>query len=442
MSPAVLLAGIFAVNAAAILAFWWFATGSQPVHGAADLLNAIGRLTGLFGTYLVLWQLLLISRLPWLERAIGMERNLRLHRLNAYLSLGLIGAHAVFQTAGYMAGDSLSIVGQLGDFIYHYDGLLMAIVALALMAGVVVVSIGLPRRSLSYETWYFIHLYIYLAVALAFLHQVATGTDFIHNPLFTAYWVVLYVAVFACLLAFRIGLPLVRWQRHRLEVLETVREGSRTTSVYIGGEDLDQLHYRPGQFFIWRFLDRRRWSEAHPFSVSAPPNSDHLRLTVRAIGDFSKDLTELRPGTPVLVEGPFGSFTIDACRGDRALLLAGGIGITPLRALAEEMAEQGMDVCLLYRVRRERDIIFGTELHELKTALGVRVEFLVSERDAKRKGPSAEWLRPHNLARLVPDILDRDVFVCGPAAMLTDARRSLEDLGVEPDRVHVEVFRF
>jgi predicted ferric reductase len=440
--PAALLAAVFAVNGLAILAFWWFSSGSLPVRGAADLLNVLGRLTALAGTYLVLWQLLLISRVPWTERAIGMERNLRLHRLNAYLALGLIGAHAVFQTAGYMAGDGLSAVAQTADFISHYEGLLMAIVALALMLGVVLVSIGLPRRQVSYETWYFIHLYVYLAVALAFLHQLTTGLDFIHNPWFAGYWIALYVVVASAVLGFRIAQPLARWRRHNLQVLETVREASRTTSIYVGGEGLDRIRYRPGQFMIWRFLDRRRWSQAHPFSLSSVPNADHLRLTVRANGDFSKDVAALRPGTPVLVEGPFGSFTIDACRGDKALLVAAGIGITPLRALAEEMGERGMDVCLIYRVRRAQDVVFGGELHDLQTALGVRVEILIRELDAKRKSPSADWLRPHNLVRLVPDIRDRDVFVCGPAAMLADARRSLEALGLEPDRVHVEVFRF
>lgn len=442
LSPAgFVVAVVFGVNAAAILGFWWFATGSQPVHGWADLLNAAGRVTALAGTYLILWQLLFMARIPWLEAAIGMERNLRLHRLNAYGALGLIGAHAAFQTVAYMLGDGLDVIGQLGDFINHYEGGLMAIVALALMLGLVLISIGVARPRLSYEAWYFIHLYAYLAVALAFLHEIAIGSDFINNPLFVDYWVVLNVVVVAALV-FRVVAPLWRWERHRFHVLETVREASRTTSVYVGGYGLDRLGFKPGQFMIWRFLDRDRWSQAHPFSLSTVPNGDYLRITVRGIGDFSSAIAQVAPGTPVLLEGPFGRFTIDACRGSSALLLAAGIGITPLRALAEEMAEEGMDVVLLYRVARERDIAFREELEELRDGLGVRVEYLVAETEAKRKGPSSEWLQPHRLARMVPDIHDRDVFVCGPSGMIEDALRSLDALEIDRERVHVEMFRF
>jgi predicted ferric reductase len=437
----VVVAVIFATGGALLLVFWLFATGSQPVSGLADFLNVLGRLTGLAGTYLVLWQLVLLSRIPWLEDAIGMERGLRLHRLNAYASLGLIGAHAVFQTLGYMLGDGLGVIGQLADFINHYQGALMAIVALLLMLGVVAVSIGVPRRRLSYETWYFIHLYTYLAVALAFLHEVAIGSDFVNNPLFTAYWVLLYVAVACALVGFRVAMPLVRWWDHRFHVLETVQEASRVTSVYVGGWDLERFRFKPGQFMIWRFLDGRRWSQAHPFSLSAVPNGDYMRMTVRAAGDFSGAIAALRPGTPVLVEGPFGRFTLDSCHGDKALLIAGGIGITPLRPLAEEMALEGMDVCLLYRVTSGRDIAFRDELEDLSATLGVRIEYLVAA-EVRRREPSNEWLKPHRLHRMVPDARERDAFVCGPPQMIQDAIRSLEAIGVETDRIHTEVFRY
>ncbi len=441
LQAGVVLAAIFGFGGALLLLLWMLATGSQPVVGPADFLNELGRLTGLAGTYLVLWQLVLMSRIPWLEDAIGLERGLRVHRLNAYASLGLIGLHAVFQTLGYMLGDGLNVIGQLADFINHYEGALMAIVALLLMLGVVAVSIGAPRRWLSYETWYFIHLYVYLAVALAFLHEIAIGADFVNNPLFTAYWVLLYVLVAGALAGYRVALPLRRWWKHRFYVLETVPEAAHVTSVYVSGADLERIPFKPGQFMIWRFLDGRRWSQAHPFSLSAVPNGDYMRMTVRAVGDFSRAIATLRPGTPVLVEGPFGRFTVDACRGDKVLLLAAGIGITPLRPLAEQMAAGGMDVCLFYRVASRRDIAFRGELDELSAEFGVRIEYLVAD-EGRRREPSNEWLKPHRLHKLVPDARERDAFICGPTPMIRDAIRSLEAIGVDAGRVHTEVFRF
>src|SRR4029079_368263 len=129
-----------------VLAFWWLATGEVPVKTTADELNTIGRLTALVGTYLLLWQLLFIARIPWLERAFGMERLVWLHRWNAYLAMGLISVHAVAQTVGYQLDTGFSTFAQLGDFIAHYEGVLPAIAGLMVLLAVTVLSIVTARR--------------------------------------------------------------------------------------------------------------------------------------------------------------------------------------------------------------------------------------------------------------------------------------------------------
>jgi len=123
---------ICALNAAVILAFWWFSSGFEITRGLADALNGLGRVTGLLGTYFVLWQLLLMARLPTLEDAFGLERMAVLHKWNGYLSIGLLVAHAIFQTAGYQLANGHDLVAQLSDFSNRYPGLLAAIVALVL----------------------------------------------------------------------------------------------------------------------------------------------------------------------------------------------------------------------------------------------------------------------------------------------------------------------
>ncbi|MBO0683339.1 MAG: ferric reductase-like transmembrane domain-containing protein, partial [Candidatus Dormibacteraeota bacterium] len=170
---------LFALNAALVVGFWWASTGAQPMRSLGDVLNAVGRITGLLGTYLVLWQLLLMTRQPWLDAAFGLDKLARLHRWNGYLALGLLLAHAVFQTLGYQLSDGMNTLAQLGDFVNAYEGLLPAIVGLLLLVIIVGVSIAVTRRRLAYETWYFVHLYTYLGIALAFGHEIAVGADFI-----------------------------------------------------------------------------------------------------------------------------------------------------------------------------------------------------------------------------------------------------------------------
>ena len=278
---------MFAINTGAILAFWWLSSGFEITRTSSDAFNGLGRVTGLLGTYLVLWQLLFMARLPWLERAFGLERMAVLHKWNGYLVIALLVGHAIFQTLGYQLGDGKDVAAQLGDFITSYDGLLAAIVSLGLFIVVVVASITIAARHLAYETWYFIHLYAYLAVVLAFSHQLATGVDFAGNPAFVWYWCFLYGVVAASILLFRVIEPVATYRRHRFRVQAVEREARGVFSVYISGRDLDQFEAEAGQFAIWRFLDRTRWWQAHPFSISAIPDGRRLRITVKNIGDFT-----------------------------------------------------------------------------------------------------------------------------------------------------------
>jgi predicted ferric reductase len=437
----VALVAVFFVGLWIALFFWWRASGAVPVKTTADRLNTLGRIAAIVGTYLLLWQLLFVSRVPWLERAFGMERLIWLHRWNAYAAVVLIGAHAVLQTIGYQLDGGLDTGRQLMDFIEHYEGLLPAIAATALLLVVTGTSIGIARRKVPYPAWYFVHLYSYLAVALAYAHQPATGSDFINNPGFEVYWWTLYAIVFAAVALYRFVLPTWRSARHGFRVDRVEREASGAVSIYVTGRDLAAFQFEPGQFAIWRFLDARRWWEAHPFSLSATPNDEYLRLTVKRDGDFGRHVGSIRAGTPVLVEGPFGRFTRASCTRPKALLIAGGIGITPIRALAEDLAGDGVDVCLLYRCSHESDVAFRHELGELVARHRVRVEYLISDR-ALRGRPGGEWLLPNNLRTLVPDVAEREIFVCGPIGLTKKIRRSLDQLGVGLAQIHAEAFQF
>ncbi len=431
--------GVFALNAGLISGFWWFSSGFEVTHSASDALNGLGRVTGLLGTYLVLCQLLLMARSRWLESGLGFERMAVLHKWNGYLAVSLLIAHGVFQTLGYQLGDGKDVASQLADFIVHYPGLLGATVALGLFVALAAVSVVIARRHMAYETWYYIHLYTYLAVALAFTHQVATGVDFAGNPLFVAYWYLLYASTVGLLVLHRVVEPLLSYQRHHFHVQAVQKEARGVFSIYIAGRNLRDFKPQAGQFAIWRFVDRNRWWQAHPFSISAIPDGHRLRITVKNIGDFSAGIHTLKVGTPVLIEGPFGKFT-ERPAGRRVLLIAGGIGITPIRPLAEEMAADGYDVRVLYRAHGPGDLIFKAELEELKDRHGVRLDYLLTD-DGGRKRPHDAWFRVEALVRLVPEIKERVVYICGPTAMATTLNRSLRTIGVPPDHIRTEAFR-
>jgi predicted ferric reductase len=424
------LALVAAANGVVVTVLWLRAGGLTGVHDTTDALISAGRITGLLGAYLALVLVLLLGRIPPLDRALGLDRLAVWHRRLGRLCLLLLVAHTVLITAGYALGDGVSAWSEVGRLIESYPGVITATAGLLLLMAVVVTSAVAARRRLRYETWYFIHLYAYVAIALAFSHQVATGREFVGAPAARAYWIALYVAALAALVGFRVVLPLARSVRHRLRVERVVPEGPGVVSVDIGGVGLDRLGARAGQFFGWRFLTRDRWWEVHPFSLSAAPDGRRLRITVKALGDFTGRLAAIPPGTRVVVEGPYGGLASAQRRHGAVALIAGGAGITPIRALLEDLRG---DIVLVYRAAREDDVILREEVEALARERGATIHYVLGERNG-------DLLSPAHLRALVPDIAARDVYVCGPPAMAEATEASLREAGVARRQIIVERF--
>ncbi|HSO94162.1 MAG TPA: ferric reductase-like transmembrane domain-containing protein, partial [Candidatus Dormibacteraeota bacterium] len=328
---------VVAINAALVIAMWVRHGGLTQLASSSAKFTAAGQITALVGTYFALVQVLLMARSPWLERRFGMDGLAQWHHWLGFSVTILISAHVVLSTVGYALGDGSSLAQEAWTLVTTYPYVLMATVATGLLIMVAVTSLRYARSRVRYETWRFVHLYAYLAIALAFGHELAVGSDFTEDAIARWYWVGLYVALILCLSTFRIGEPLKRSLRHRLEVSRVVPEAPGIVSVYFSGRHLNELEAKAGQYFRWRFLTRNGWWRTNPFSLSAKVNSDYLRITVKGVGDASRELQQLRPGTKVAIEGPYGLFTTGKMTRNKVLLIAGGIGITPLRALIEEI---------------------------------------------------------------------------------------------------------
>jgi predicted ferric reductase len=419
--------GLYAVLAANAVAVTSFAV---QAGFASNALVVVGRFAGLYAALLMAFQLLLVARLPWLDRRIGMDRLTNWHRWTGFGLLWTLVGHVVFIAFGYAESSSMNPVNQLVDLAETVEGVFRAVVAMGLILVVGGVSARWTRRRLAYETWHFIHLYTYVAVVLAFTHQVAAGTTFTTSSTATVYWYTVWGVALGSVLLGRLALPLWRNWRHQLRVEAVVPEADNVVSVYITGRDLDRLPARAGQFFLWRFLTKDRWWQANPFSLSAAPDGTRLRLTAKAAGDGSAGLRHLMPGTRVFAEGPYGAFTAMHRTRPEALLIAGGVGVTPIRALLEEIHGHAV---VVYRVAGERDAVLYEELRELAVAKGAELHLVTGP-------PVPDRLAPRELAALVPDIAQRDVFLCGPPPMMNAVLGTLRELGVPKPQIHFERF--
>ncbi|WP_413812291.1 ferric reductase-like transmembrane domain-containing protein [Streptomyces sp. OE57] len=419
-------------GAAAVLALWWNDTPS--VVGAAGWLTGAGRITGLLAGYACAILLLLMARVPLLDRAIGTDRLARWHALGGRYTISLACAHVLLIIWGYSLESHTGAVDEATTLVLHYPDLLKGTIGFSLFLITAMVSARAVRRRIPYETWHLLHFATYLAVFLVFGHQLSDGADFTGYRPAQLVWYALYIAVAALLAWYRFAVPVRRALRHRLYVSEVRPEAPGVVSVYLSGSGLAELRAEAGQFFRWRFLTRGMWWAANPYSLSAAPHPAYLRITVKASGGHSAALARLRPGTRVFAEGPYGAFTARRRRARKTLLLGGGVGITPLRALFETLPGE---VILVYRARRPEDLALRGELDALAAERGAAVHYVVDEPAAYSSPLTAGALRG-----LVPDIAERDVYLCGPPGMTEAALCALREAGVERRRVHHESFAF
>lgn len=398
--------------------------GGRPAAASA------GRLAALWSSDLLLLQVVLMARIPLVERSFGRDTLARWHRWTGSASFLLLLAHLVLATATHAA-------------VLSTPGVLLAGLGTAALTLVVGTSVRRARRRLRYESWHLLHLYAYLGIGLALPHVLWSGQDFVDSPVTRAYWWGLYLFAAGSVLVFRLGMPLMRTLRHRPVVDAVVPEAHGLVSVHIRGRELDRLPVRAGQFFVWRFLDGPGWSRGNPFSLSGPPSGDRLRITVKSLGDGSARVTRLAPGTRVLLEGPYGRLTAESYRGGPVTMLACGVGITPLLALLWDLPYGQGQATLIYRARHAHEVAFLGEIEWLAERRGVRLVPLIGPRAQPGSWLPAEYADytgAEALRVLAPDIATHDLYVCGPDPWTDAVHAAARAAGVPAAQLHRERF--
>jgi predicted ferric reductase len=428
-----------------VIALWLSGRGVQLLGaGPADLLTSLGRLSGLVAADLLLVQVFLMARVPMIERSYGQDELARRHRLVGFWSFNLLMVHVGLILGGYTLRDHNNLVRETWDVATTYGGMLLAVAGSAALTAVVVTSVRAARRRLRYESWHLLHLYAYVGVGLSVPHEIWTGADFTTSHLARVYWWSAYAVALGAILLYRVALPVWRTLRHGLTVREVVREGPDVVTVSLAGRGLHRMPVQAGQYFVFRFLDGPGWSRGNPYSLSASPSPDRLRVTAKAAGDGSSRLAGLRPGTKVAVEGPYGRLTGERRVTGKLAMFACGIGITPLRALLEELPYRPGDATLVYRAHDTEDVLFYSELEQLARRRGITVHYLLGRRIRGRSSwlpeSSAAWSDEDAMRQLVPGIKGYDVYVCGPDRWMDAVCAAASGVGLPPNQLHQERF--
>ena len=399
------------------------------------VITTISRFFALTGSYLAIIGLLLIARIPWVENALGHDRLVVWHRKAMPYALYMITLHVLLVGLGYAGAEGKFVAQELWIMTTTYPWMLPAMAGFILLIAAGITSYKNVRTKMKYETWWVIHLYTYLGVALSFMHQILTGGMFIGHPLNRAYWIGLYLSVVVAIVTWRIVIPLNRSFRHDLKLSRIEIEAADVVSLYVSGKNIKQLGAQGGQFFNWRFLAKDRWHESHPFSLSAAPTNEELRFTVKHLGDATKTISSIPIGTRVVIEGPYGIFTRDmAYQFKHVTLIGGGVGITPLRAIIDEIPDS-TSISVLYRARSVADLVLKDELDQLAKERNIQLHYLVGSR-------TEHPINEVNIKRYVPRFADSDVYVCGPESLIQDVISAAKSAGIPKNRVHHEAFLY
>jgi predicted ferric reductase len=397
---------------------------------------SISRLAALTGSFFAIVGIFFVARIPVVEKGVGYDRLVAWHRKLGPWSLYLILIHVLFIVLSFAGQDQIPLYKEMWIFLQTFPWMWPALAGFILMMLAGVTSYKKARAKMSYETWWIVHIYTYIAIAASFMHQVLNGQMFVNHPLNRLYWTALYVLMAAAVIIYRIGIPLVRSIRVGLVVEKVVEEGPGLISVIMRGRNVRLLKAEGGQFFGWRFLTRGHFLMSHPYSLSAAPTEKYLRITIKDLGDHSRATRHIKPGTRVFVEGPYGAFTAGRATQPHVVMVGGGVGITPIRALMEEF-KSGVQLDVFYRVSKPEELILKDELDYLVAQSNglTRVHYLAGSRT--QYPMDAEFIKAY-----APRAADSDIYICGPEALVETVRKAAADLGVPKNRFHDEDFAF
>lgn len=435
-----LVGTLWASGAAAILLF--LASGGASMFTTiSGTFTGIGITSGLVGTDFILVMLVLAARVPVLDRVIGHDRAIALHRSLGKPAIYLLLAHAALLLIGYGIASGINPIAEIGSMLAIPD-MPLAFIGLGLLIVVVVTSLVAVRKKFSYEGWHIVHLLSYAAVLVAVPHQLSVGQILAGGTFERAYWISLYVLAFGSILTYRFAEPAVSSLRHRIRVDRVEQMAPGVVSIHLRGKDLRSLGSSGGQFFIWRFWTPRTWWHSHPISLSAMPTDGTARITVRDLGNGTRSISTLPTGTAVSIEGPYGLFTDAARTAPRLAIVVAGIGITPVRALLEQSNLAPGEATILLRASDKNETYLWNEIISLAASKGAIVYTMIGRRAQRGPAwmPAADAQRGVTLRSIFPRLAESDLYVCGPTAWLDLVEADARAAGIPEHQLHTERF--
>ncbi len=381
----------------------------------------------------------LTARFRYVTEPWGEDVIYHFHRQISQIAVGLVVAHAIIMSA--TRPEMFALPGAIGDVPL---GAVLAFVSIFALIALVVTALWRVKLKIDYETWHLTHIGLAVVAVAAGVAHMAGWAFYLSDPWKRALWIGLTIFWVGLLLYVRIVKPLFMLRRP-YRVAEVRKERGDTTTLVMQPDGHSGFRFRPGQFGWLNLWGSPFKITGHPFSFSgsAEAADGRVEMSIRNLGDFTSAIHKVPVGQRVYLDGPYGAFTIGN-PADMHVLIAGGVGITPMMSMIRTLADRGdkRPVVLVYGSKDWDSITFRDELEALKARLNLTIVHVLSKPPASWKGEqgfiTAEMFKRH----LPPPYADHEYFICGPGPMMDAIERVLGELGVPLSKYHSERYSF
>jgi 3-phenylpropionate/trans-cinnamate dioxygenase ferredoxin reductase subunit len=392
---------------------------------------------GFIGLAMLGMQSVLTARFPSISGSLGQDALLQFHRQTGLVAFGLVLAHPVIL---------LAAEGDYWEYLDPRDGFLRAVflnLVLVALVAIVVTSLWRDRLRLPYEWWRLGHGALAVLVVLIGLVHIMQVRHYLDSGWKQALWTAIGVAAIGSVLYVRAVKPL-RVKRHPYRVTAVEPLAAGIWRLALEPDQGEVLRFRAGQFAFLTIAESPFSLQQHPFSVaSSARRTDHLEVAVKELGDFTRGIGRTPLGARAYVDGPYGSLHLPADPPGGLLLVAGGIGITPIMSMLRTLADDGSTVptVLVYANRRAEDIAYAEELERLASLIRLEVVHVVAEPEPGWSGERG-LVSAELLGRYLPGEAPQRwrCVLCGPPPMMEAVEQALVELGMPVGRIESERF--
>jgi predicted ferric reductase len=391
---------------------------------------ALGKYFGFMAYFIFIFQYLWTAKVRIFERLVSFDRRVTIHRTLGFLGILTVSLHPILILGAYsLQGISLFISLPLGLGFAAF--LILLVIAGSTFFGRI--------WGTRYETWKNFHWLTFSVLTLAFFHSFFLGSDIYGG--FRFFWGALW-GVHVIMMVLKLLHKKKKWS-HYYKILEVRKERQGVTTII--AEKPDKSHYLPGQFGFLSIFANNKWQHWHPFSMTSNEKDPSVSMTIKAVGDFTQQIGELQAGNTVKLDIPYGGFSPDVAADVRYVMIAGGIGITPIYGILKDIAgrpqSQSVEIILLYSVHHESDILFRKDIERWFSKMpDWKLIFNVTSQP-DWKGEKGR-LTPQRVKSLLENDLSGTYFLCGPLPLIRSIRKFLISEGVSRKKIRHEQFVF